>query len=195
MMTAPDTSLATRRGLPDTLRVLVKDYPREIWMAHDNLGAMARFWLQRHDMFREFGSLLLTSVNDFREGHSNEQQFGQFFVPRLRLFLQQLNAHHHIEDEHYFPVFVKAETRLTKGFDLLDSDHHIIHDALHDNADHADAMLQSLKDGRDKALSAADRYADNTQHLISMLLRHLEDEEDLIIPVILDQSEEHLGIS
>ena len=44
-----------------------------------------------------------------------------WFPPRLQFFLQQLNAHHQIEDLHYFPVFQAAEARLAHGFDVLES--------------------------------------------------------------------------
>ena len=42
-----------RTGWPDHLKVLLERYPREVWSAHQNLGQTARFWLQRHDMFRD----------------------------------------------------------------------------------------------------------------------------------------------
>jgi hypothetical protein len=43
-------------------------------------------------------------------------------------------------------------------------------------------------------MRAADRYADTGQRLLRKLGRHLEDEEDLIIPLILDRGEGPLGI-
>ena len=45
------------------------------------------------------------------------------------------------------------------------------------------------------AAFAADAYARENEALLAMLLRHLDDEEDLIIPLILDRSEEGLGVS
>ncbi|MCR4266674.1 hemerythrin domain-containing protein [Nitratireductor sp. ZSWI3] len=196
MSDLPETlRLDARTGLPPDLRYLVEKYPRETWGTHPNLGGMAQFWLQRHDMFRELGGMLQTSVSDYREGRLPPQDFAAWFAPRLRFFLQQLHGHHQIEDMHYFPVFAAAEKRLVRGFDLLDSDHHVIHDALERNAETGTAFLQSLGGDLDKRLFAADAYADENTRLLAMLLRHLEDEEDLIIPLILDRSEEGLGIS
>ena len=40
-------SLARRDGLPDALRVLLAEYPREAWESHPNLTALMRFWLER----------------------------------------------------------------------------------------------------------------------------------------------------
>lgn len=191
---APELLLGRRDRLPVDLRYLLERYPREEWQDHANLGGMAQFWLQRHDMFRELGGMLTRSVSEYREGQLEAQQFAQFFVPRLQFFLQQLHGHHQIEDLHYFPVFIGAETGLRRGFDLLDSDHHVIHDALERNAHGANDFLGKLQEGRDAARFAADSYAKDTEDLVAMLLRHLEDEEDLIVPVILDRGEASLGL-
>lgn len=194
MTTQHDTALQSRATLPDDLRFLINRYPRESWQGHANLGQMAQFWLQRHAMFRDLGGQLTTSVSDFREGRLEPMPFAQYFVARLQFFLQELNGHHQIEDMHYFPVFAAAETRLKRGFDILDADHHTIHDALGANADAANTMLRALQTGGDAMRRATDAYADNVDMLISLLVRHLDDEEDLIIPLILDRTEQALGI-
>ena len=59
-------ALAARRGWPPDLRLLIDRYPREVWQGHANLGAMAQFWLSRHDMFREIGTALDDAVTAFR---------------------------------------------------------------------------------------------------------------------------------
>ena len=40
---------------------------------------------------------------------------------------------------------------------------------------------------------AADAYAGENERLVAMLARHLEDEEDLIIPLILERGEHAFG--
>ena len=116
--TAPTAlALDTRAGWPADLRLLIDRYPREAWEGHANLGAMARFWLQRHDMFREIAGALTDATTAFREGTASAQDFRAWFPPRLQFFLQQLNAHHQVEDLHYFPVFQAAEAQLAHGFD------------------------------------------------------------------------------
>lgn len=189
-----DTALESRSGLPDDLKILIDKYPRETWQGHDNLGQMAQFWLQRHAMFRDMGGTLLGAVNDWREQRLEATQFAQFFVPRLNWFLGELEGHHHIEDAHYFPVFRRAEQRLGRGFDILDNDHHIIHDALAMNAEAANGFIKSLADGGDALKRAGEAYATENDRLVAMLMRHLDDEEDLIIPVILDRGEASLGV-
>ena len=185
--------LETREGLPDDLRFLAEQYPRGEWQAHSNIHGMAGFWLQRHDMFREMGVLLTGGIVDYREGRKDAREFAAFFAPRLNRFLGNLDGHHNVEDHHYFPVFAKAEPRLRRGFDILDGDHHLIHDALERNAETANAFLRALQESEDRQRFAADAYADENSRLIAMLKRHLDDEEDLIIPLILDRGDRDLG--
>ncbi len=189
----PSLNLESRAGLPDDLRFLVEKYPRDSWTGHRNVHGMASMWLQRHDMFRELGGVLTGSIFDYREGRTSAQQFAQFFAPRLNFFLGQLDGHHNIEDQHYFPIFARVETRLKHGFDILDSDHHLIHDALEMNAQTANAFLQALTGDKDAQRYAADAYADQNSRLVAMLARHLDDEEDLIIPLILEKGDRELS--
>lgn len=184
-----ELDLMKRAGLPEDLRFLVAKYPRENWAAHHNIGGMAGMWLQRHGMFRELGGMLTGGIADYREGRTNANEFAQWFAPRLNFFLGNLDGHHNVEDQHYFPAFARAETRLKRGFDILDADHHMIHEALEMNAETANGFLRALKENEDKRRFAADAYADANQRLVAMLTRHLDDEEDLIIPLILDRGD------
>jgi hemerythrin-like domain-containing protein len=184
---APDSDLEMRLGLPEDLRFLTAKYPREEWWAHDNIHGLASMWLERHDMFRELGGLLEGAIVEHREGKTTPEAFARFFAPRLRFFLGQLEGHHAIEDGHYFPLFAKAESRLARGFGILDGDHHVIHEALERNAGAANAFLRALQEDADRQRFAAEAYADENARLVAMLQRHLADEEDLIIPLILER--------
>ena len=192
-----DLALENRTGLPSDLRALVARYPRETWNGHANLGATARFWLERHGMFRELGETLTEALAARRDAvetgdGGDATSFVRFFAPRLQFFLRELDAHHHIEDNHYFPVFRGAERSLARGFDLLDADHHVIHEAIGRNAESANALLRAL--GRENERGASELHAKETATMLRLLLRHLDDEEDLIVPIILDRGEAALGI-
>ena len=188
-------ALARRSGWPEDLRVLVARYPREQWDAHPNLGEMARFWLSRHAMFRERSTAIEQIAALFRAGRIPPQEFARQFVPRLQFMLDQLNVHHQIEDLHYFPIFRAADERLARGFDVLQGDHHHIHADMARTAETANALLRSLQGGGDTMVRCSDGYADASGVLLKGLVRHLDDEEDLIVPLILDRSEEALGVA
>jgi hypothetical protein len=192
--TAPaDLLLDTRDGWPADLRLLIDRYPREVWQGHANLGAMAQFWLSRHDMFREIGSALDEAAAAFREGTATAEHFRAWFPSRLQFFLQQLHAHHQIEDLHYFPVFQAADARLAHGFDVLESDHSVIHHQIDATLEAANTFLRTPVND-DALRGTAERYAAASDALLRLLTRHLNDEEDLIVPLILDRTEAGLGV-
>lgn len=81
---------------------------------------------------------------------------------------------------------------MKRGFEILDADHHTIHEGLERNAEAANAFIRTLEESEDKQRFAAGAYADENSRLIAMLKRHLADEEDLIIPLILDRGDRAL---
>ena len=187
-------SLATRSGLPDDLRMLLVRYPREVWAAHHNLGQMASFWLSRHAMFREIGGMLEDASARFRQGQTDARQFAEFFAPRLQFLLQQLHAHHHIEDDHYFPIFRKADARLVHGFEMLEGDHDQLAADIQNSVEAANGFLRALGGIPDALRSSVESYMQQSAVLLHGLTRHLDDEEDLIVPLILDRGELALGV-
>lgn len=196
--TATDTEsleLARRSGWPDDLRVLLARFPREQWQGHANLGAMARFWLSRHDMFRELAAAVEDVTTQFRSGAMPAAEFPRQLVPRLQFLLSQLNTHHQIEDLRYFPIFRAADERLARGFDVLEGDHHAIHADMARTAETANALLRALSGNTDALKRSGDDYAQASGALLSGLIRHLDDEEDLIVPLILDRGEDALGVA
>jgi len=188
-------ALARRDGWPEDMRTLLLRYPREQWEAHVNLGGMARFWLSRHAMFRELSATIGTITADFREGRLAAPDFPRLLVPRLQFLLSQLGAHHQIEDYHYFPIFRAADDRLARGFDVLEEDHHAIHADMARTAEATNALLRALAGDADTVRRCGDDYAAASGVLLGGLMRHLDDEEDLIVPLILDRGEEELGVA
>ena len=177
------TDLKTRHGLPDALRVLLETLPRETWDSHRNFNGLTRFWLDRHLMFRDVLGRLRQGSERYLDGNLDERHFGQATARYAGFLLNELHGHHHIEDHHYFPQLSALDPRLEAGFALLDADHHALDGHIHALADTTNAALGQIgKAGlRDRAgaLNAA------LGEFETFLDRHLLDEEDLIVPVIL----------
>ncbi|TRD16610.1 hemerythrin domain-containing protein [Palleronia caenipelagi] len=179
----PEISLTHRAGLPDALRVLVDELPRGTWEAHPNFSPLTRFWLDRHLMFREVLGRLRQGAEALLQGDLDPQRFGRETSRYGGFLLQELHGHHGIEDHHYFPVLQALDGRLERGFDLLDADHHAL--------DAQMAALAEAANGALTGLAGADPRTAVGQHLEVLggfhrfLDRHLEDEEDLVVPLIL----------
>ena len=59
----------------------------------------------------------------------------------------------------------------------------------------ANAFLRTPVNDGDPLRAAGDAYAAANDALLRQLRRHLDDEEDLIIPLILDRTEVGLGVA
>jgi iron-sulfur cluster repair protein YtfE (RIC family) len=174
--------LELRNGWPAELRALLDVYPRDTWLSHPNSG-LAQFWLERHEMFRRHAAELKAATGEYREGRREAVQFQHWLAPRLQSFIAHLHGHHQVEDHHYFPVFRAADARLGRGFDVLDKDHQVLHDALVSLVGVANEFLTSQD--AEALKRSGERCATAINQLHAHLHRHLADEEDLIIPVML----------
>lgn len=172
-----DLDLGKREGLPDALRVLMADFPRDEWQAHAHFAGLVAFWLDRHMMFRQLCDVLKTDAEAAQDGRLAQQQL----APRLSRFggmlVQNLHGHHQIEDMHYFPLLSRKESALARGFEILDRDHHAMDGLLDRFTRSANGVLQGQAE--------PGAFREEVLSFEAKLLRHLEDEEDLIVPVIL----------
>jgi len=178
-----DTDLATREGLPEPYRYLVEELPRLRW--HEpQVGAMARFWLQMHSGFRRETATMTGLATQWRSGTLALPDLHRQLIPTLQGFLQHLDGHHNTESHHYFPTMRRVEPRIGSGIDLLDRDHDAIHGHLDTLFQSGLAFHQSVTGKAATAGDTAARLADALMRAERPLLRHLEDEEDIVIPLI-----------
>jgi iron-sulfur cluster repair protein YtfE (RIC family) len=187
----PDESLALgrRAGLPADLLWLLEKHPRGSW--DGALGEVGRFWLSRHAMFRDAQAALVSETRAFADSRADAAAFGPRFYRLAGFLLAELETHHQIEDFHYFPKLIRLEPKLQRAFDLLDADHHALHDALEGVTDAANSLLSALR-GPEARPSAA-RAVDALDGLGALLDRHLADEEDIVAPILARHGESRLG--
>lgn len=173
--------LDLRTGLPDALRVLLAEYPRAGWEAHAGYDGLIRFWLDRHMMFRRILERLQSQTEAAMDQRLDLEIFKQQIGRLGSTFVQELHGHHGIEDAHYFPVLSEKDARIAQGFALLDHDHHALDGHLNTFVERANAALQASAVGD----LAVGRFHSNLVELSGLLDRHLVDEEELVVPVIL----------
>lgn len=175
-------TLDERTGLPDALKTLLAQHPREGWRSHPEFGPLTQFWLEKHMGFRRVLDALQGDLRA-RIGGDLDPQAHAMRLSRLGGgFLNELHGHHSIEDHHYFPKLVTHAPGLERGFEILDADHHQLHHELETFADRANAVLRDQAD-------AAPRMEAELERMSRFLDRHLTDEEDLVVPVILKVGE------
>jgi len=165
--------------------VLLKRYPREGWASNASLDVA--FWLEVHRRFRHECAALQSFADDYRQQRLPVRDLAIVAAPRLSGLLTDLRGHHQVEDFHYFPVFRRLAPQLAVGIDVLEHDHSDLdQDAL--AARNALRELRAaLTQGDATAALAAQQFVTAASQLCVRIARHLNDEEDLVVPLLLEQ--------
>lgn len=177
----PPLDLDLRAGLPDALQFLLEEYPRHGWEAHPGYQGLISFWLDRHLMFRRLLDRLRDNAIACEAGTLDPRRHAAELARYGSMFVGELHGHHNIEDAHYFPVLSGKDPRIAAGFELLDKDHHVLDGNLNRFVERANGVLQPADDPA-RALGS---FIETVHGLERMLDRHLLDEEDIVVPVIL----------
>lgn len=193
----PPASLALERrsGLPDALRVLLQDYPRGGWDSDPGFDGLVRFWLDRHLMFRRLLQLLQDDVRARLDNDLDADRFAAGLSRYGGRLVNDLHGHHMIEDQHYFPTLATRDPRIESGFALLDADHHALDGHLARFVEAANGAIRTLGPAKQAATArdAAGRFETELADLTRLIDRHLIDEEELVVPVILRHGTGGLG--
>lgn len=176
-------ALDARTGLPPHLRVLADRYPRDSWTGHANFNGLTAFWLERHGLFRQVMDKILTATQ--AQIDAPQARYATELARYTGFFLNELHGHHGIEDQHYFPRFMALDRRLAQGFTILDRDHHALDGHIQGLADATSAVLGALKHGA-AAQDHLGRLEASQAMFQRFLDRHLADEEDIVVPLILE---------
>ena len=187
-----ELALAQRTGLPDALQVLLKDYPRSSWTEDPGFNDLIAFWLDRHLMFRRLMDEMRNGTEALLDNALAADRFASKLSRYGGMFVQQLHGHHTIEDQHYFPLLSTKDARIARGFKILDNDHHALDGHLSGFVTGANAVLNCVAD-RDRLQDQAGEFHAQMAQLERLLNRHLIDEEELIVPVILKYGAGDLG--
>jgi hypothetical protein len=179
-------------GWPSELAFLLERHPRSGWPARHSRAV--EFWLGVHERLRRDCAGLGAAADDYRSSRLSAPQLAVVAAPRLHGLVAAMHGHHQIEDFQYFPAFRRAEPRLGRGFDTLENEHA----ALRVDIDAALAALAELRAAAERATGAAagsalslgaDRYLETAERLYAALVHHLDDEEDLVVPVLLEHGD------
>lgn len=182
----PVNDFDRRDGWSKQLAFLLERHPRPTWPARHS--PTAEFWLSVHERLRR-DCAGIRAAGD--EHGSAPPRLAVVAAPRLHGLVAATHGHHQIEDFQYFPAFRRAEPRLARGFDLLERDHA----ELRCDIDAALAALVELQAAAERSQEpatprfAAERYIRAAAALCNSLLKHLDDEEDLVVPLLIEHGD------
>ncbi|MEL6681984.1 MAG: hemerythrin domain-containing protein [Pseudomonadota bacterium] len=187
-----NVALADRIGLPDALRVLLAEYPRDAWETDPGFDGLMRFWLERHLMFRRILKEIQGGTEELLDRSLEPSSYVAMVSRYGGMFVGGLHEHHTIEDTYYFPKIAKLDPRIEKGFAILDKDHHDIDGFIAAFVTQANSIID-VQDDRETLQDRAGPFQTELVRLDGLLNRHLVDEEELIVPAILKYGFEEAG--
>lgn len=180
---SPEHHIERRSGLTEELRKLLFDTPKEQWGGHPNYWRGAEMWQGVHRSLLHESGLFVNGLEKLADIPKGEMESGLLLNDLRQLgghLIGHAHVHHHVEDDHYFPRFKEVFPQLGRPIDLLDCDHRVLEETLDAVENHIRGLSADTAD-RDRIGAA---LAD-AKKLDRILNRHLEDEEDIVIPALL----------
>lgn len=180
-----DTYKMRAHDMPTEMQSLLETYPRDAWEAHPGFKDKTRHWLGAHQMFRRVAHQV---TQDTQAVLNKDIALGDY-VGRLSYFggnlVANLHGHHGWEDRSYFPELSAADPRFDAGLELLEQDHADLDVVLDDMTRRANRVIKLSSLDETQAAEEAHRVLPAAEAIEAFLTRHLSDEEELAVPIIL----------
>lgn len=171
--------------LPPEMRILLEAYPRDAWQAHPNFAEATQNWLNAHQMFRQLSNIICKDAERYLDRKKGSDDFSNRLAYYGNAMVRNLHGHHHWEDHTYFPELSNADPRFDNGLEILESDHVIMDKTLDDFTKTANRAIKLLQLDEGQARNSVGELHQMAQTIQALLTRHLVDEEDLVVPIIL----------
>lgn len=171
--------------MPAEMQALLRRYPRDEWEAHPGFRDKTRQWLSAHRGFRGLSDRVCGDTERFIDRNLDPADYAErlsYFGGRL---VGNLHGHHSWEDRSYFPELAKADPRFETGLEILEQDHADLDLVLGDFTRLANRTIKLVQLSEPDARDEAGRLHTAAQAIEALLARHLSDEEDLAVPIIL----------
>lgn len=180
-----DTYTIRKDDMPTDLQFLLDSYPRDSWDAHPGFKQKTRHWLGAHQMFRQVSKRIRIET----EALLNKDMALDGFAGRLSYFggnlVGNLHGHHGWEDHSYFPELAAADPRFDAGLEVLEKDHADLDKVLDDFTRSANRVIKLSTLDPAQAHEEAGKLHGISKVIEAFLKRHLSDEEELAVPIIL----------
>ncbi|WP_292294054.1 hemerythrin domain-containing protein [Marivita sp.] len=180
-----DTYTIRHTEMPAEMQFLLDRYPRDSWDSHPGFREKTRHWLGAHQMFRRVAERIRLDT----EGLLNKDMALDDYAGRLSRFggtlVGNLHGHHGWEDHSYFPELSAADPRFDAGLAVLEQDHADLDQVLDDFTRQANRVIKLATLDPAQAHDEAGSVQSTSQVIEAFLKRHLTDEEELAVPIIL----------
>ncbi len=167
------------------MQTLLRDVPRDGWHGHPHFARSIQQWMRAHGGFRQLGEALLQDTEAFLDGRREEAAYVTGLADLGNVLVRNLHGHHTWEDRSFFPELRGADPRFAEGLEMLEGDHTALDGLLETFVRQANRVVQLGSLAPAQMAEEARPLRDTTARLGGFLERHLEDEEDLVVPILL----------
>ncbi|NOR61504.1 MAG: hemerythrin domain-containing protein [Rhodobacteraceae bacterium] len=174
-----------QQGLPAEMQMLLNTYPRSTWEAHPGFREKTKNWLGAHNMFRQLGGIIRSETERFLDKSRSVDDFSARIAHYGDMMVRNLHGHHSWEDYAYFPELAAADPRFEAGLEILEKDHHELDVVLESFARSANRVIQLSELDEKQAYEESGSLHHIAKTIEAFLERHLGDEEELAVPIIL----------
>lgn len=171
--------------MPAEMHDLLSQYPRESWDAHPGFKDKTKHWLGAHRMFRQLSQLIRQDIEVYLDRQKDADAFAGRFGYYGDALVRNLHGHHGWEDHEYFPELSAADPRFNAGLEILETDHADLDKVLDDFVRTGNRTLKLTQLDQQAAFDEAGKLHETAGAIEAFLKRHLSDEEDLAVPIIL----------
>ncbi|MEP5089261.1 MAG: hemerythrin domain-containing protein, partial [Paracoccaceae bacterium] len=163
----------------------LRDYPREAWPDHPNFARSIQNWMGAHQMFRKIGEICRSETELYLDHERDAADFAGRLGHYGNFLVANLHGHHSWEDQAFFPELQKADPRFESGLEALEADHVAMDELLERFTTGANRVIKLTQLDEKQAHTEASALQKTGSEIEQFLVRHLSDEEDLVVPILL----------
>ena len=180
-----DTFNMRTENMPGAMRLLLDAYPRDSWDAHPGFKENTRHWLGAHQMFRRLAQLVRTDAETYLDQNIAADDYAGRLSYYGGALVGNLHGHHGWEDYNFFPELSAADPRFDAGLEILEKDHADLDQVLNSFTLTANRAIKLFHLDEQQARDEVGALRGTAQVIEAFLQRHLTDEEELAVPIIL----------
>ena len=165
--------------------ILLDTYPRDTWEAHPGFKEKTKHWLGAHQMFRQLGQIIRVETEQFLDKSRGADKFATRLSYYGDILVRNLHGRHGWEDYSYFPELAAADPRFEAGLEILEKDQQELDIVLESFFKLANRVIQLAQLDENQAREETGDLHGVVETIEAFLKRHLCDEEELAVPIIL----------
>ena len=178
-------TLQLREGLPEDMQTLLRDYPREAWPENPHFARSVQNWMGAHQMFRRLAGITRADTEAYLDNTASSGAFASRVSYYGDLLVRNLHGHHSWEDHAFFPEMRRADGRFEQGLETLEADHVQLDETLDRFTRAANRAIKLIQLDEKQVRGEVGELHGCAQDIEGFLARHLPDEEELVVPIIL----------